>query len=109
MVSQLSLWTDQTREQGEDHLCVSGLARASDPKTSKQAADIIRPKLSGLRAEFVARLKVLKVATAQEVAAGKESLRKRAKELVDLGAIKVVGVKECSVTGKNATAYEVVE
>lgn len=83
------------------------LSRGSDPATSKQADADIRPKLSGLYAEFVERLSQLGRATANEVADGNESLRKRARYLVDAREIKTSGTKVCSRTGKEVTAYEV--
>lgn len=82
------------------------IARTTDPQTSQDAADEIQPKLVGLRAEFVRRLKELgRPATANEVAAGDESIRKRAVECVRIGYVVEMGTKTCSVTGKRATVY----
>lgn len=87
----------------------SNLSRTTDPETSKAAGVDVEPKLSGLRAEFVFRLRLLgRPATAQEVADGVESIRKRAKECGRLGLVRVVGTKRCSITGKSATTYWVV-
>lgn len=83
------------------------LFRFTDPATSRMAAEGVADSLNGLRAQFVERLKVLKQATANEVACGNESLRKRARECQRLGVIKEVGVRACSVTGKQATVWEV--
>ena len=85
------------------------IARTSDKPTSKEAAKRIEPKLSGLRAMFVKRLLELdRPATANEVAVGYESLRKRAIECVKAGVIREIGTKRCDVTGEKATAYWVV-
>lgn len=98
-MSQLSLF-DQ---------CV--IARTSDPITSQLAAVNVAPKLSGRRAEFVACLKAIgRPATAQEIAAQadvriRESVRKRAKECVNLGYVAEIGTKRCDVTGTMAMTY----
>ena len=82
------------------------LRRHTDPGTSHQAAVEVAPKLTGLRAEFVRRLTEIGcAATANEVAAGDESIRKRAKECVAAGFIAVVGVRTCRITGKSAQVY----
>ena len=83
------------------------ISRQADPPTSHQAAVEVASKLSGLRAEFVARLRSLGCATANEVARGEESIRKRAKECQRLGLVSVVGERRCVVTGKNAMVYRV--
>jgi hypothetical protein len=93
------------------------IARESDADTSHVAATKVRPKLVGLRQTFVEVLGTLGQATANEVAAAAvggglvfnaESIRKRAQELVDLGFVRVVGSRVCSVTGNAASVYEVV-
>lgn len=82
------------------------IARKSDPITSQIAASEVQPKISGLRAEFVSRLQKLGVpSTANEIASGNESIRKRAKECVELGLVKEFGIKRCSVTGKLAHCF----
>jgi hypothetical protein len=82
------------------------IAREAAKQTSHDAADDVRPKLAGLRAEFVRRLRELgRPATANEIAAGDESIRKRAAECVRLGFVKEVGTKVCAVSGKRATVY----
>lgn len=84
----------------------SPVARVSDKATSQLAAAEVRPKLAGLRAEFVQRLRAIgRPATAQEIAKGKESLRKRAKECVVMRLVCDVGTKTCDVTGQRATVY----
>jgi len=84
--------------------------RADDQPTSVDAARGVEPKLDGLRLEFVERLRAIgKPATAQEIAAGKESIRKRALECVRMGFVRQSGVKVCEVTKQRATAYWVTE
>ena len=93
------------------------VARESDPVTSHVAASELRPKIAGVRAVFVEVLGSLGRATANEVAvaavsaglaANPETVRKRANECVDLGAVRVVesGPVVCTVTGKLATQFE---
>lgn len=92
----------------------SVIARPSDPITSHVAAASVAPKLSGRRAEFVECLRQIgHPATAQEIAALadvriRESVRKRAKECVNLGYVSEVGTKRCDVTGTMAMTYWVV-
>ena len=81
------------------------IARNSDKQTSHEAAAEIKPKMGILQAEFLRRLGRLAEATANEVAAGDESIRKRALELVRSGMIEEVGTRECKRTGKRATVY----
>ncbi len=81
-------------------------ARRGDPITSKIAAVEVQPKLAGYRKVFADRLRHLGQATAQEVALGQESIRKRAKELERAGIVKVVGARRCRRTGKTASVYE---
>lgn len=89
----------------------SVIARPSDPITSHVAAASVQPKLSGRRAEFVDCLRRIgRPATAQEIAALadvriRESVRKRAKECVNLGYVSEVGTKRCDVTGTMAMTY----
>ena len=85
-------------------------ARITDPATSQRAADEIRPKLAGLRAEFVQSVQTWQETfhnwpTANEASRGRESLRKRAKECVEQGWLKVGPIKRCSQTGKLAQTY----
>lgn len=87
---------------------MNAISRSCDPFPSHQAAVGVAPKLRGLRAEFVRRLGNRRM-TANEVAFGDESIRKRARELCRDGAIRVCGERACGVTGKLASVYEVVE
>lgn len=89
-------------------------ARMNDPATSQIAAQEVATKLVGLRADFVCGLRLLGGrGTANEVAVAvtriptkAESIRKRAKELVEAGVIRVIGDRECMVSGKRAQVYE---
>lgn len=84
-------------------------ARASDPQTSHDGAKSIASKRQLLRSKFVARVREIGMpCTANEVARGDESLRKRAGELVDDGLLAVTGTRKCSVTGKSASTYWIV-
>lgn len=101
----------QTQYSLFDHFEV---ARKSDPETSVAAAQVIEPKLSGRRAEFVRCLREIgRPATAQEIAAVadveiRESVRKRAAECERLGFVARAGTKACDVTGQRAAVYWVV-
>ena len=99
-MNQLSLFDDAPQ-----------IARASDPPTSKIAAEDVKPKLSGLREAFVLALADLGggPATAREVGERAkemglhgevESVRKRAAELERAGLIDFTELKRCSHTGK---------
>lgn len=80
--------------------------RIGDKGTSQVAAVEAKPKLNGWRAEFMARLeRIGKPSTANEVAQGNESIRKRALELVRSGVIQELSARECNVSGKLATVY----
>ncbi len=82
------------------------ISRRDDKETSKQAEREIAHKLNGLRKEFVLKLIELNCpSTANEVARGVESVRKRAGECVEAGWLSECGKKVCNVTGKTATAY----
>lgn len=83
------------------------LFRFTDPETSRLGAEGVVGKLVGYRANFIERLKELGQATANEVAAGNESIRKRARECERMGLIRECGVRACSVTGKQAIVWEV--
>jgi len=90
------------------------IVRPDDPAPSHEAAADVTPKLSGKRAVFVQRLAAMELPnrkewTAQEIADGDETIRKRAKECVILGAVVIAGARRCLVTGKNATTYRRVE
>ena len=84
------------------------LFRFSDPATSRMGAESVAASLTGFRLLFVQRLKELGQATANEFAAGNESIRKRARECERLGLIRECGARPCRVTGKQATVWEVI-
>lgn len=95
----------------------AAVVRPSDPATSHVAADEVASKLAGLRREFVEGVRRCGgSATANEAAAAmsgdhsiRESIRKRAKECVDRGLVKIEAARVCNVSGSLATVYEVVE
>jgi hypothetical protein len=85
-------------------------ARSTDPATSHKSAAEIEPKIGTLHAAFVKRVaawfnRTGTWPTANEVAQGDESLRKRARECVRKGLLKVGPARTCSVTGKSAQTY----
>lgn len=94
----------------------SKIARDSDKATSHKAASEVNLNLAQLR--FVNGLRMLtgSQGTAQEVAAlvsstlqvSSETIRKRAKELVNAGVIADAGTRPCRITGKSATVYRLV-
>lgn len=95
-MSQLSLF-DNTK-----------IHRSSDPETSRQGAEHIQRKLNGLQVEFIRRLRERdEPSTANEVAEGNESIRKRSGELKRMGLIRSVGKRKCRVTGQMAHIFEV--
>lgn len=90
-------------------------ARTTDPATSHLAATYINGKRPGLKDAFLQALRVLGPSTANEIAqwcvqagvsANQESVRKRAKELVDEGSAKYGPQKTCKVTGQQAGTLE---
>jgi len=99
------------------------LARREDPPTSHKAAAEVN--LSENQRLFIAALRGSKypltaaeaaaaavplddIAKASSVMAKRETIRKRAAELVRLKKIKVDGSRECKVTGNEAQTYRVV-
>lgn len=90
--------------------------RASDPSTARQAAMGIAGDLTALEQQFLTALEKLDIATANEIAAWiagenfgrRNTLRRRASDLVAKGWIERSGARACSVTGKKATTYKVV-
>jgi len=91
-------------------------ARSSDPETSQLAAEHIKPSLTRLRRMFLQSLVELGQSTANEAAwhatgdhTLRESIRKRAAELVKSGEIEIVGKRQCKVTGVAANVYRVTE
>jgi len=104
---QRSLFEDEDAAIDAAHqqdLDAKRAARASDPETSHAGAEWMTSKRARLHFEFLRRLGN-GVKTANEVAQGDESIRKRAKELVDDGSICVIGRRKCLVTGQMATTY----
>ena len=106
------------------------LSRRSDPATSHKAAADIAIKLTGKRKLFYDTLKLItngpdgfprtamEVATAaypyletgaQRTTQQRETLRKRAKELVRGGFIRECESRTCKVNLNDATTYEVVK
>jgi hypothetical protein len=94
--------------------------RMSDPAPAQAAADAIKPKLAGLREIAYDRAVFLCKkhgdATANEIGymligddspMRCESLRKRVRELVDLGYLIEVGSRKCRQSGSDVTAYQV--
>jgi hypothetical protein len=95
----------------------SRLARVTDPETSQCAAVETTAKLTQRCQQFLDGLRLLGQATANEVAvfvAGQNiglvgSIRRRASDLHDKQIIRVVGRRECKVTGKPVSVYEIGE
>jgi hypothetical protein len=86
------------------------LFRNIDPLTSRLGAEHIAPKLGPKCAEFVQRLRERGPSTANEIADGDESIRKRAAQLVKAGYIrKLKDSGVCTVTGRLATKYELAQ
>jgi predicted HTH transcriptional regulator len=90
--------------------------RLNDPETSRIAAKKIAKNLTGLHLTFLRVLKELGKATANEVAeaasdnfARRNTIRRRASDLVAQGKIRVVGTRACKISGRQASVYEVVE
>jgi acyl-CoA thioesterase FadM len=91
------------------------MARASDPDTSKQAAADVVIVLSRLECDFMEALKTLGVATGNEVAkevagdnfARRNTIRRRASDLIAKMQIEQLEPRVCSVTGKRATVYRI--
>jgi hypothetical protein len=89
------------------------ICRKQDPVTSFVAAEKTAPKLAGLRLQLVEGVTRLGgAATSQEAAAAmtdnhslRESIRKRAKECVANGSLKIVGKRVCEVTGNQSQVY----
>ena len=120
-MKQLSLFDNEPTGFG---IYGNPLSRRTDPPTSKNAE--ARVDLVGnYKLFFDALSKAKYPMTAQEVAADaieidgsipvgsalakRESIRKRAKELVDRGVIRVNGSRVCQVTGNESTTYEVIQ
>ncbi len=128
MQEQMSLFGDMPTQRTNQYgyqLEERPIARATDPEPSQIAAAQISSGLSSLQALFVSIVrKSGKPMTAHEVAelaiatsdgdqrsifTRRETLRKRAGELVAMKRIRIAGQRRCEVTGKVASVYEVVE
>lgn len=90
------------------------LSRISDAPTSIAGARSIEPQLSTLQAQFLSMLEQLGPSTSNEVAAAcsdnfarRNTIRRRASDLIASGHIIEVGSRICSISGRNATVYEV--
>ena len=88
------------------------LVRVTDPQPSVEAAVVIAPKLTELQAAFMAELRTIGPSTANEVAesistnfARRNSLRRRASDLVKLGLVVAQQSRICRVSGRSATVY----
>lgn len=93
------------------------ISRSSDPPTSTDGASETSRKLFSLRLMFCTGvMKCGGSATANEAAAAmtedhslRESIRKRARECVEAGGVKVEEeTRACSVSGKRCRVYSVV-
>lgn len=90
------------------------LVRSTDAPTSHDGAEAIRPQLSELQAQFLSKLREMGSATSNEVAAAcsdnfarRNTIRRRASDLVALGLIIEVDSRICDVSGCKATVYQV--
>jgi hypothetical protein len=88
------------------------ISRRTDPVTSHEAGDEIKPKLGLLHQRCLDALgtdQLTAAELAQRCASAyggmAESYRKRMKELVRAGEIVELAARTCTVSGKNATVY----
>lgn len=82
------------------------IARDSDPVTSHKAARQIAGAIGGKQRQFLDRLAAIgQPSTANEVADGVESIRKRARELVRDGHLVSTGSRPCRKTGHEAETF----
>lgn len=92
-------------------------ARLSDPETSQESAAATELRCSHLRAKFVEGCRKRGgSATAKEAGYAitanpelAESIRKRARECVELGVVRVAGKRQCAISGNASQVYEVVK
>jgi len=127
-MNQLNLFeTDQSKGFYGQPVEPKQLARTSDPETSKTAAERAA-EIKKLEGNFKLFFQALSASdsplTAQEIAADaipidgslsvtaaiskRETVRKRASEMVERGLVRSVGSRVCTVTGNESTTYEVV-
>lgn len=94
------------------------LYRRHDPETSRDGAQHAAANLNDLQQLFIETLQSMHQATANEVACRaasarpnimSESIRKRARELINLRAIRIVDYRPCSVSTRKAAVYEVLK
>jgi hypothetical protein len=122
MSHQMSLFGDMNQRTNQYGYALEDqpIARATDPRPSHVAAEQVRCGLSQTQALFVGTLRAAShPMTSAEIAAAaipvsepyatcrRETIRKRASELVKRGWIRIVGERSCSVTGNAASLYEV--
>jgi len=123
MSHQMSLFGDMNQRTNQYGYALEDqpIARATDPRPSHVAAEQVRCGLSQTQALFVGTLRAAShPMTSAEIAVAafpdlsephvmckRETLRKRASELVKRGWIRIVGERSCSVTGNAASLYEV--
>ena len=86
------------------------LFRSTDHDTSQEGAKHILRKLGPLQIDFIMRVEDFFERhqywpTAQEVADGNESIRKRAAECVRAGAVGIGKSRRCRITGRPAQTY----
>ncbi len=92
-------------------------ARRTDPETSQESADATELRCSHLRAKFVEGCRKRGgSATAKEAGYAitanpelAESIRKRARECVELGVVRIAGKRQCAISGNASQVYEVVK
>ena len=92
---------------------MNALARHSDISTSSEAAAWIVPQLADCQLRFISALATLgQPATAVEVAhaadathGGRETIRKRAAELLHAGVIRESGRRPCQITKATARTF----
>jgi hypothetical protein len=90
-------------------------ARSCDPQTSRESAIDTKLVATGLRLVFVHQVREHGPCTANEAVESfqnnhyAQSVRKRASECEALGLVRVVGTRACTVTGRSAQIYEVIE
>ena len=98
-----------------DDLPLFSYARTCDPATSRESAAATKLVVTGLRLVFVHQVREHGPCTANEAVECFEnnhyaqSVRKRASECEALGLVRVTGTRACTVTGRSAQVYEVIE
>ena len=98
-----------------DDLPLFSYARTCDPATSRESAAATKLVVTGLRLVFVHQVREHGPCTANEAVESFEnnhyaqSVRKRASECEALGLVRVTGTRACTVTGRSAQVYEVIE